>query len=51
MSWERRFDKLRVELGMHEETLQARLKESHLHSFRAFVRWSIEEEEELRRAG
>jgi hypothetical protein len=52
MSWERRFDKLRVELGMHEETLQARLKESHLPSFRAFVRWSIyERDRQVREEG
>jgi hypothetical protein len=43
MSWQKRFDKLRVELGMQEETLQTKVRESHLPSFRSFVRWSIYE--------
>lgn len=43
MSWQKRFDKLRVELGMEEESLQAKVREKHLPSLRAFVRWSIYE--------
>lgn len=51
MSWQKRFDKLRVELGMQEETLQAKVRESHLPSYRAFVRWSIyERDREAREA-
>ena len=42
-SWQKRFNKLRAELGMQEETLQARVREGHLPSFRAYVRWSIYE--------
>ena len=40
-SWQKRFNKLRAELGMQEETLQARVREGHLPSFRAYVKWSI----------
>ena len=42
-SWQKRFNKLRAELGMQEETLQARVREGHLPSFRAYVKWSIYE--------
>ena len=42
-SWKKRFNKLMAELGMQEETLQARVREGHLPSFRAYVRWSIYE--------
>ena len=47
MSWKRRFDKLRVDLGMQEDTLQAKAGQQHLKSFRAYVRWSIYERDRV----
>lgn len=42
-SWHKKFNRLRVDLGMQEDTLQAKLNENHLPSFRAYVKWSIYE--------